>query len=838
MTITTNDTRDEYTASAGQTVFNYTFKIFADTDLNVYQTPSGQTANDTTDLITDYTVTGVGATAGGTITLTTAASAGDLITIVSNIPDSRTTDYQYDGDFIPDVVNDDFDRVVSLVKQVNDRANRGLAFQESEQGSSGFTLPQPMAGYYVRWNGTLDGFENVPFTTTDPGAPSLTVATLANVTDADTGDWRYVQGYSTVGDGGHGVWVLTAGNFTTELAADTLNGVYLEYSGEDGSTRAWVRQLNGHVYPEYFGAVGGGVTDDRAACQAAIDSGYTAIFTQTYGIGDSGSTIPYRGVTNAKAGLILDDNQSIITVGKVTFNVVTADVIPITANAKTNIIIGDCFIDGDDSLGNSSGDHFGIYLLDCSFVKIGKIDIRNCYSNTLEVIGCTDVEIDSVYSLTTTATSIGGGPQFEDCERVTCRSITGSTKDDLVSVISHFADTEDMKFISVKGKSEEARTFYIGLSNTATGQYTMSNIVADVISRDSGTGSTSPAFSIFRDGIYKNIRVKLTDYDSYLAARINPFNGVDCGELYNSTFDITSYNARTEAVEINHNGDSACIMKNNTLRVRIYNPNADDDASNNTALQVRSGDRWDMDVQVFYPSGKTNVGDAVIIGDSDVDSTVTNSTLKAVVTGGRYNINVVRCDGLNIDAMMSVPEFSTNTNLWIQGNAANVALGNIQRDGEVLDDTTSGTTKKLSQALFNDITTAQTSTSTSEVDLMSYTLPANFMGKDGILHIRASGRTTGTTNTRTINFYWGSTAHTIYTGAAAGIWSADIYIHQLNNRASQRLDITSLYGATSYIADGSTDAEDTTASVTIKFTGQTVDASDEVEQRTMFIDSL
>ena len=59
MTITTNPARNEYTANAGQTVFNYTFKIFSDTDLNVYVTPSGQECNDSTDLTTAYTVSGV-----------------------------------------------------------------------------------------------------------------------------------------------------------------------------------------------------------------------------------------------------------------------------------------------------------------------------------------------------------------------------------------------------------------------------------------------------------------------------------------------------------------------------------------------------------------------------------------------------------------------------------------------------------------------------------------------------------------------------------------------------------------------------------------------------------
>jgi len=40
MTITVSPARNEYTATGGQTVFNYKFKIFENTDLNVYITPT------------------------------------------------------------------------------------------------------------------------------------------------------------------------------------------------------------------------------------------------------------------------------------------------------------------------------------------------------------------------------------------------------------------------------------------------------------------------------------------------------------------------------------------------------------------------------------------------------------------------------------------------------------------------------------------------------------------------------------------------------------------------------------------------------------------------------
>lgn len=157
MTITALESRNEYIATSGQTTFSYTFKIFATTDLNVYITATGDTPDDATDITTLYTVTGVGEAAGGTIVLNTGATLDDSVTIVSNIPDSRSTDYQDNGDFIPETVNADFDKVVSLVKQGIGAANRTLQFQESEQSVSGLSIDTPVAGEFLIWNAGADG---------------------------------------------------------------------------------------------------------------------------------------------------------------------------------------------------------------------------------------------------------------------------------------------------------------------------------------------------------------------------------------------------------------------------------------------------------------------------------------------------------------------------------------------------------------------------------------------------------------------------------------------------------------------------------------------------------
>ena len=88
MTITALPVRNEYTSTAAQSIFNYTFKIFESTDLNVYVTPSGQAQDDAADLTTAYTVLGVGDEDGGSITLRPGARLGMIAQEAPAGPDS------------------------------------------------------------------------------------------------------------------------------------------------------------------------------------------------------------------------------------------------------------------------------------------------------------------------------------------------------------------------------------------------------------------------------------------------------------------------------------------------------------------------------------------------------------------------------------------------------------------------------------------------------------------------------------------------------------------------------------------------------------------------------
>lgn len=112
--------RNQVVASASQTVFTYTFPLFDEDDAVVY--------SDTSLMVlgVDYTVTGVGADAGGTIVFATGRDADTVVTITRDTPLTRTADYATNGGLSTTGINDDFDRLVLMVQDAHHRVDRSV----------------------------------------------------------------------------------------------------------------------------------------------------------------------------------------------------------------------------------------------------------------------------------------------------------------------------------------------------------------------------------------------------------------------------------------------------------------------------------------------------------------------------------------------------------------------------------------------------------------------------------------------------------------------------------------------------------------------------------------
>jgi hypothetical protein len=135
MTVTNTTARNQYTATAGQTVFAYTFEVYNKNDLVVLKNSTTLSEG------SNYTVSGVGSDSGGNITLAVGATAGDVITIYRNMALERTTDYQNSGDFLASEVNTDFDRLWLAIQQNATSDSRSVKKPVTDLSSINMELP-------------------------------------------------------------------------------------------------------------------------------------------------------------------------------------------------------------------------------------------------------------------------------------------------------------------------------------------------------------------------------------------------------------------------------------------------------------------------------------------------------------------------------------------------------------------------------------------------------------------------------------------------------------------------------------------------------------------------
>lgn len=675
---------------------------------------------------------------------------------------------------------------------------------------------------------------------------TITVDTLSALQVYDRGDLVktvYVKGRTADDDGYQGIFLWNSADHSAATGSghvdlDIQHGIYVAPSWDaTGANGAWVRVGHHPAKPQWFGSING-TAADLTAIQAALNLQDDVLFEEgIYGIGDSGDSIDYRGKVACNVGLALNTGQKILTHGKVVFKVMEKNTIALSVDNKSDITIEDIWVEGNSTvLGNDAVGTFGVYFLGCSDIRIDHINVNDVYSNAVEIISCSNVIIGSgyVYTDRVVGPRYGGAFQFEDCTNVNCGPLSGHSVDDFVSVISYNDDIKDMSFTSVNATSERARAFFIGLAKKATAQYHISNIYANVISRESDTSWKAPACMLFRGAIYENIYIKLIDYGSYISFRCHPYGTSYKGGVYNCTFDVTSYDALNMAIDIRQSKDSGNKYEHNKLIAKVINPNvADVDVQCGVAVEAGIG--WNIQADINYQPGKKHSGSALVLGGFDKEKSIKMSKISGIIDGGNLNIDVVRADGLLLDGLVCQnTENGNRTSINIQKTNSRVAIGAVQTNGEIYDQT--GTVEVASSILYRDATAIDTGSAITEVDLMSCVIPAHFMNKYGLLHIKASGVISGTAGHKTVTFYWGATPHTIHTAANdSGNWSVDIIVAEQDSRTLQRLEIIGIYGSSLLVNTQATDSEDAQKDIKIKFTGQTTDRADTVSQQTMVV---
>lgn len=249
------------TAVGGETNLDFDFPIFAKAHLRIVRTRSGTST--TLALNTDYTIADgeLNQESGGTAVLVTPAIAADVYTLLLDVPEERTSDFNQAGDFLAETLNRELDLQTQMIQALRRDTDKSARLPETSTLTS-LTLATPEASKLIGWNSTATGLANYASTDLSGTVVSAFIETLFNDTTAS-------EARTTLG--------IAEAPFTdaTALIKGSVDATKLVRFEADGLTTATTRVL---TVPDRNLTIAG--TDDiKVPTRQILTSGTAATYT-------------------------------------------------------------------------------------------------------------------------------------------------------------------------------------------------------------------------------------------------------------------------------------------------------------------------------------------------------------------------------------------------------------------------------------------------------------------------------------------------------------------------------------------------------------------------------
>ena len=137
MTISSTTVRNSYSGDNSTTTFSYTFKIFADSDIQVIIRSANGTET-TKTITTHYTVTGAGNSGGGSVIFTSGNIPTSTQTVVlrRNIPQTQAIDYIANDPFPAESHEEGLDRATMAIQQLQEELTRSIKLSKTNTMTS------------------------------------------------------------------------------------------------------------------------------------------------------------------------------------------------------------------------------------------------------------------------------------------------------------------------------------------------------------------------------------------------------------------------------------------------------------------------------------------------------------------------------------------------------------------------------------------------------------------------------------------------------------------------------------------------------------------------------
>ena len=197
MTIETTANRISYTGSGTTGPFSFPYYFLADGDLTVIKTTIADGTEATLTLTTDYTVSGAGEAAGGSVTLVATLSSSYKLTIIRDPDILQPADYPANDRFPAATHEEALDRATMILQRLKDLIDRSFRLSDGDVSGISLILSNLGAGKLIAVNSAGDGIESIAAADVDLTTVSAFIQTLLD--DADAATARVTLGAAATG---------------------------------------------------------------------------------------------------------------------------------------------------------------------------------------------------------------------------------------------------------------------------------------------------------------------------------------------------------------------------------------------------------------------------------------------------------------------------------------------------------------------------------------------------------------------------------------------------------------------------------------------------------------
>lgn len=254
MTVQTTTLRADYTGNGATTAFIIPFYFLDNTHVKVVRTQISTGVATILTLTSDYTITGAGVSNGGTLTMTSAPTSDQRVSVLRNVPNTQLIHYVLNDPFPAATHEAALDQLTMEIQQTNEAITRTLQLPAGET-SSGVTLASA-----VSRASKLLGFDSA-------GNP-VAVAPAAQSASALQALLASPSGASYIGVTWFGSVLGVLTDLTASIGATLIGWIQ---TGAGAVARSIASKLYDTIsIKDFGGSAGASAATNTAALQAAI----------------------------------------------------------------------------------------------------------------------------------------------------------------------------------------------------------------------------------------------------------------------------------------------------------------------------------------------------------------------------------------------------------------------------------------------------------------------------------------------------------------------------------------------------------------------------------------